>query len=560
MKHYINPYSIIYFLINISRMIDKCSILLIALIIISLTGNTIYAQVETESDTTGFVIDTLMKAETVDSLASEIGMKVRFTTEQAIKYISEWYEKDIWNSEDDPLRKSIRRLLFEVTNDPLYISRDYIRQYEWEKIKIPASSFYMWDTIHIPVPSVRDKKINRMQDMDIYDPLMAQSKLDAKEPEHLQEKTDTILALGDSINIVNPADLNNIFVQTDIQRSRQNVSSEHDSIIIVISDTLKEVISSNPDFPFLYYDYPMIGDSIQSAVKKIVGCIEENDSSRVIITGSRSSVPVWLSNNSSRMTRLWLENEWGQAVSVWIGSKSRDSIDIIVERGVHFRRPGKTYNIADAKVNLKTIDNSKLAEARKIEVKPQYWKFLSEASFVFNQAMIKNWVKGGESNITTVLDITGTASYTNKKKKIVWDNQGRLKFGLITSAGSGISKNIDHIDIVSKFNNNAFGKFDFSATMLFKTQLAYGYNYPNDSVVVSKFFNPASLTLGLGLDYKPNGHTSINFAPLSYKGTYVPDTVMIDQTKHGLLADQRSRHEPGMSAQISHKTKIFDEV
>ena len=288
--------------------------------------------------------------------------------------------------------------------------------------------------------------------------------------------------------------------------------------------------------------------------------IAENDSSRVIITGTRNSVPVWLSNNTSRMTRLWLKNEWDEDVSVWIGGTSRDSIDIIVERGVHFRRPDKTTNIADAKIELKTIDNSKLAETRKIDVKPQYWKFLSEASFVFNQAMIKNWAKGGESNISTLLDITGTASYTNKEKKMVWDNIGRIKFGLITSAGNGIRKNTDQIDIISKFNNKAFGKFNFSATMLFETQLAFGYNYPNDSVVVSKFFNPASLTLGLGLDYKPNDNTSINFAPLSYKGTFVPDTAMIDPTKHGLQANQRSRHEPGLSAQISHKTTVFKNI
>jgi len=269
---------------------------------------------------------------------------------------------------------------------------------------------------------------------------------------------------------------------------------------------------------------------------------------------------VWLGRNTSRMTRLWLKNEWDEEVSVWVGSTSIDSIDIVVERGVHFRRPGKAPNIANARVQTKTVDNSKLAEVRKIEVKPQYWKFLSEASFVFNQAMIKNWVQGGESNISTLLDITGTISYTNNDLNMTWNNAGRIKFGLITGAGSGIRKNIDDIELLSKFNNKAFGKFDFSTTMLFKTQLAFGYNYPNDSVVVSKFFNPASLTLGLGLDYKPNDNTSINFAPLSYKGTFVPDTAMIDPTKHGLHADQRSRHEPGISAQISHKTTLFEQI
>jgi len=530
------------------------------MLLISLKTNIVLAQEKTSRDSGGFVIDTFMKPAMVDSLANLKSRDVEFDIEEAIEYLSSWYESDIWNSKDDPLRKSIRRLLFEATNDPVYVARDYVRQYDWAKIKIPESSFFMWDTIHIPIPSESERGRSKQEEQDIFDPLMADTDMTLTDTMRLHEAADTILSIRDSLMIVDPGDLGNIFVQTERKRPLHMRSEKHDSIIIVISDTLKKVISGNPDFPFLYYDYPLVGDSIQSAVNKVMQYIEKNDSSRVIITGTNNSIPVWLGRNTSRMTRLWLKNEWDEEVSVWVGSTSIDSIDIVVERGVHFRRPGKAPNIANARVQTKTVDNSKLAEVRKIEVKPQYWKFLSEASFVFNQAMIKNWVQGGESNISTLLDITGTISYTNNDLNMTWNNAGRIKFGLITGAGSGIRKNIDDIELLSKFNNKAFGKFDFSTTMLFKTQLAFGYNYPNDSVVVSKFFNPASLTLGLGLDYKPNDNTSINFAPLSYKGTFVPDTAMIDPTKHGLHADQRSRHEPGISAQISHKTTLFEQI
>ncbi|MBN1387349.1 MAG: DUF3078 domain-containing protein [Bacteroidales bacterium] len=538
----------------------KFTVFIIALLAISFAVNNVYAQVEIKSDSAGFVIDTLMQAETVDSLANAMSINLRFDTKQAIEYLSQWYDSDMWNSKDHPLRKSIQRLLFEATSDPLYVSEDFVRQYEWQKIKIPASSFYMWDTILIPIPSENNMKREFGGKEDIFDPLLADTSLVEKDTVYWNKGGDTVINRGDSVIMIDPEDFDNIFVKTGRQISAYPRDAKHDSIIIVISDTLKGVISSNPEFPFLHYDYPLVGDSIHAAVKTVMDYIEKNDSSRVIVTGARNSIPVWLSNNTSRLTRLWLKNEWDEEVSVWIGGSSRDSIDIIVEKGVHFRRLDKTTNIADARLELKTIDNSKLAEARKIDVKPQYWKFLSEASFIFNQAVIKNWVKGGESNISTVLDISGTASYTNKEKKIIWNNIGRIKFGLITSGRYGIRKNTDNIDIISKYNNKAFGKFDFSATMIFMTQLAYGYNYPNDSVVVSKFFNPASLTIGLGLDYKPNDNTSINFAPLSYKGTFVPDTAMIDQTKHGLLADQRSKHEPGISMQINHKTTIFKDI
>lgn len=541
------------------KIIRKCPCFLILLV--CLHTNVVLAQEGTKRDSTGFVIDTLMKPEVVDSLANIRSSDVHFDIDGAIDYLSQWYESDVWNSKDDPLRKSIRRLLFEVSNDPVYVTRDFVREYDWTKIKIPASSFYLWDTIHIPIPVDNGRsRYDNLEEEHVFDPLMADTGLALTDTMHLRQAGDTILSINDSLMIVNPRDLDNIYVQTERERPLHTRSETHDSIIIVISDTLRNVISGNPDFPFLYYDYPLVGDSIQAAVNSVVRHLEKNDSSRIIVSGPDSSIPVWLSQNSPRMTRLWLKNEWNEEVSVWIGSTSIDSVDIVVERGVHFRRPDKATSITDARVQTSRVDNSKLAEARKIDIKPQYWKFLSEASFVFNQAMIKNWVQGGESNISTLLDVTGTASYINKDLNLTWNNIGRIKFGLIAGAGSGIRKNIDDIELLSKFNNKAFGKFDFSTTFLFKTQLAYGYKYPNDSVVVSKFFNPASLTVGLGLDYQPNDNTSINFAPLSYKGTFVPDTAMIDPTKHGLLANQRFRHEPGISAQVSHKTTVFKQV
>jgi hypothetical protein len=71
--------------------------------------------------------------------------------------------------------------------------------------------------------------------------------------------------------------------------------------------------------------------------------------------------------------------------------------------------------------------------------------------------------------------------------------------------------------------------------------------------MVSKFLNPATITLGFGLDYKPNKTTSINFSPLSYKGTFVTDTVRIDQTMYGIPKDKKALHEPGVSLLIANE-------
>ncbi|MEE4116106.1 MAG: DUF3078 domain-containing protein [Marinilabiliaceae bacterium] len=464
----------------------------------------------------------------LDSIAKMSVKNITFSDKQAIEYIESWYNnKRIWNKPDDPLRRAMARFLFEARNEQFYVSEWYIDSLNWESIKIPASSFYLWDTLKIMLPA---------------EPVVS----------------DSLLIEPDTIIIGDTPDSTKVFFRNDTIRPAPG-----DSIILVISDTLREVIGDREEFPFSYYNYPMVGDSIQAAMNVLRNYTLTKDSTRVVLIGAGNTIPVWLSNGPNNMVRLRLRNEWDEELSVWIGSPSRDSISVIVESGVRFRRPNKETRIAEARIDMQTVDKSTLADPRAIDFKPQYWKFFSEASFLFNQALLANWSKGGESNISTLLDLTGTANYTNKDKKMTWNTIGRFKYGiqgLQTSNKFDLRKNIDLIDISSKFNNKAFGKFDFSSSMIFKTQLARGYNYPNDSVIVSKFFNPATLTLGFGLEYHPNKNTSVNFAPLSYKGTFVTDTVLIDQTKHGLTIDQRSKHEPGMSAQVDHKMELWERV
>jgi len=141
-----------------------------------------------------------------------------------------------------------------------------------------------------------------------------------------------------------------------------------------------------------------------------------------------------------------------------------------------------------------------------------------------------------------------------------------LKFGYIETGQDGIRKNIDLLETNSKFNHKAFGKFDFSAILLFKTQIALGRNYfktasgKDTSNLVSKFMNPATITIGLGLDYQPNKSTSINFSPFSYKGTFVTDTVHIDQTQYGIAKNRKSLNEPGISFMITNEFKPIETV
>jgi len=336
---------------------------------------------------------------------------------------------------------------------------------------------------------------------------------------------------------------------------------------MVIIDTLNEVNSSYSGFPFLNFNFPYQGDSIKVAVRSLLNYLNDRDSMVISFTGiGKSITPIMMNSKSERVMRYWLKNEFSDSVTIWIGNPSKNTIGLYLEQGVNFRRPVRQEKFINAKVTVKSLDNSKLLDIRNIAVRQYYWKYRNESSFVLNQASLSNWVKGGESSISTALDMTEYADFNNKKLKISSNNFARLTFGYIATGKDGIRKNLDLLETNSKFNHKAFGKFDFSAILLFKTQIARGKNYfktvaGNDtSNLVSKFMNPATLTIGFGLDFKPNKTTSINFSPLSYKGTFVTDTVHIDQTQYGIAKNRKSLNEPGVSFMITNEFKPIKTV
>lgn len=475
--------------------------------------------------------------------------EISLSKEQAIRFLQHRIRPQYWKNTEDPFRIALNQLVFEASH-PKYDSAAYIlASYPYDSLKVAWDKFYIWEPLRLKIPVVS------IPDFPM--------------------KTDSVLIV-DSTVVSNLSDtLAAIPAQmTNMVAKRQN-SGLKDTTIMVVLDTLNEVTSYADGFPFRYYEFPYQGDSIEVAVRLLMNYLVERDSSVISFTGiNNENIPVWLNTRSEQMSRFWLKNELSDSVTVWIGNPSRNTVGLYLEQGVSFRRPVKQGNYSDARINVQALDKSKLLDVQKIVVKPQYWKYRSEASFVFSQSALSNWVKGGENSVSTALDITGYADYNNKALKLSSSNFARLKYGYIASGDKGIRKNLDLLETNSKLNHKAFGKFDFSGIMLFKTQIAKGYNYTkvkdrDTAILVSKFMNPAVLTIGFGLDYKPNKTTSINFSPLSYKGTFVSDpaymnqtydSTKIDQTKYGVPKDKKSLNEPGVSFMISNTWKPFKSI
>lgn len=447
--------------------------------------------------------------------------EITFSRDQAINFLQKTVRYQTWKNQKDPLRKSIDNLVFETLNQTFDSTVSFLRQYRYDSIGIPRDEFFTWEPLRLKIPG---------------DSIFT--------PEIRNVTNDSVKS--DSVKIYKPF-------------YKKNKSKEYtDTTILVMVDTLREVTSSRPGFPFRFYRYPYQSDSIKAAVDVLLNYMEIRDSSEIKITGSgRKEYLLWLNSQSDKAIRFWLRNDLDDSVTVWIGTPARNTIGLYLEQGVSFRRPSRQGYVTKADINLKRQDKSRLVDIQKIQIKQEYWKYHTEAAFILNQALLTNWVKGGENSISTTLDITYFADYLNKPMLISSNNFARIKYGLVASETDGIRKNLDLLETNSKINHKAFGKFDFSGIMLFKTQISRGYSYPNDSVPVSKFLNPAVLTLGFGLDYKPEKQTSINFSPFSYKATFVPDTAVIDQTKYGVAKNKKALHEPGASLMVSNEFRPF---
>lgn len=160
------------------------------------------------------------------------------------------------------------------------------------------------------------------------------------------------------------------------------------------------------------------------------------------------------------------------------------------------------------------------------------WKKGGMFNLTFSQVSLTNWAAGGENSYSGNVLINLFSKY--KKKKLSWENNLDFGYGILKQGEAGIRKSDDKIDISSKvgykLKNNSF----LAGLMNFKTQAMPGYNYPNDSTVISDFMSPGYLLFAAGYDHKVKDKYSIFFAPITGKATFVNRQILADAGAFGV--------------------------
>jgi hypothetical protein len=260
------------------------------------------------------IIDSLARNRIVTK-KMEAKPDIRFTREQAVRYLNENFRSGNWADPVDPFRMAMGQLVYSASHPPLDSAILYFKNYNFDSISIPWEKFFIWDSLNMKIPVVI--------------------------PQDFIVRNDSIVR-GDTISPVQNNDTLTIQIAElpvdTVSAYRPMVEKPtvimKDTVFMFIKDTLAEVLPDRKGVPFLYYKYPYQVDSIAVAIRTLSDYLVSRDSSVIQFNSiSGAVIPVWLNSSSGNMTRYWLRNEFSDSVTVWIGSTGRDSVGLFLRRG-----------------------------------------------------------------------------------------------------------------------------------------------------------------------------------------------------------------------------------
>ena len=184
--------------------------------------------------------------------------------------------------------------------------------------------------------------------------------------------------------------------------------------------------------------------------------------------------------------------------------------------------------------------------------KPSHWVAEALTTLTFGQTSLTDWAAGGNGSATFGSTIDAKANYA--KEKITFNNRLQMAYAFTQTFGVGFQKSADYI-ILNDELGYALGK-GFSGTMnyAFKSQFSPGYaGNIGSSDIVSRFFAPATMTLGAGATWKHKG-LSITLTPLTGNVQFVSDPNL--RVRYGNEPDRFTRWELGAKLRFEASASV----
>jgi hypothetical protein len=186
------------------------------------------------------------------------------------------------------------------------------------------------------------------------------------------------------------------------------------------------------------------------------------------------------------------------------------------------------------------------------------WTYKGFFSQQLNQVSFSNWAAGGENSLASTSIVSLGSAY--ESEQLSWENKLEMEYGMVKTGISPLRKNQDRLEFDSKLGRNISPHMAFAGLLNFRTQFGEGFNYPNDSVVMSRFMAPGYLITSLGVDYKPWDYLSVFVSPATGKFTFVRDQSLADQGAFGVDPGKNIRSEFGAMLRLAFEKEVLENV
>jgi len=186
------------------------------------------------------------------------------------------------------------------------------------------------------------------------------------------------------------------------------------------------------------------------------------------------------------------------------------------------------------------------------------WKTESNLTLAFSQVSLTNWSAGGQNSLSVNGRFNGFYNY--KIRRMAWDNQVDLGYGILKQGKTGWQKTDDRFELMTKLGYRLTPSINAAAVADLRSQFAPGYSKPVGGTRISDLFSPAYLLFAVGFDFKKGENFTLFAAPLTNRMTFVYNDSLSNAGSFGVDPGKKFRAELGGYIRMMWKHDLMKNV